>query len=129
MHKVKPALLEPVTTRLLSDKFRFGSRVFPAVKRANRVNAAENFAVRRKFDERADVRQFAARPAIDALAFAPFGDGQYRRKGSFCFGKPCILIISHNSVFDITVTGGAVKSKCFDKIVSALYLWNDFTIS
>ena len=72
MRKVKPALLEPVTARLLSDKFRFGSRVFPTVKRANRVNAAENFAVRRKLDERAVVRQFAARSAVYALAFAPF---------------------------------------------------------
>ena len=99
MHKVKPALLEPVTARLPSDKFRFGSWVFPAVKRAKLVNAAEYFAVRRKFNERADVRQFAARSAVYALTLAPFGDGQYRREGSYCFGKPCILIISHKPVF------------------------------
>jgi len=99
VHKVKPALLKPVTARLLSDKFRFGSWVFSAIQRANRVNGTENFAIRRKLDERADVRQFAARSAVYALTFTLFGDGQYRREGSFCFGTPCILIISHKPLF------------------------------
>jgi hypothetical protein len=99
VNKVKPALLEPVTARLLSDKFRFGSWVFPAIQRAKMVDGAEYFAVRRIFNERADVWQFAARSAVYALAFAPFGDGQYRCEGPFCFGKPCIFIISHRPVF------------------------------
>jgi hypothetical protein len=79
--------------------FQFGSWVFSAVQRSNGVNGTEHFIIRRDFQERADVRQFAARPAIDALAFAPFGDGQYCREGPFYFGKPCILIISHKPVY------------------------------
>ena len=77
--------------------FRFGSRVFSAVQRANRVNRTEQLIIRRDFQERADVRQFAAGTAIYALAFAPFGDRQYCREGSFCFGKPGIFIISHKT--------------------------------
>jgi len=55
--------------------------------------------IRRDLQEWTDVRQFAARTAIDALTFASFGDRQYRREGPFCFGKPCILIISHKRIF------------------------------
>jgi len=57
--------------------FRFGSWIFSAVQRANRVNRTEHFIIRRDFQEWADVRQFAAGTAIDALALAPFGDWQY----------------------------------------------------
>jgi hypothetical protein len=79
--------------------FRFGSWVFSAIQRSNGVNGTEHFIIRRDFQERADVRQFAARSAMYALAFTPFGDRQYCREGSFCFGKPCIFIISHKPVY------------------------------
>ena len=79
--------------------FRFGSRIFSAVQRSNRVNRTDQLIIRRDLQEWAGVRQFAAGTAIDALALAPFGDGQYRREGSFYFGTPGILIISHKPVF------------------------------
>ena len=57
--------------------FRFGSWVFSAVQRSDRVNGTEQLIIRRDLQERADARQFAARPAMYALALAPFGDWQY----------------------------------------------------
>jgi hypothetical protein len=84
--------------------FRFGPWVFSAVQRTNRISGTEGLVIRRKLQEWANVRQFAARSAIYALAFASFGDGQYCREGSFCFGKPGILNISHNGTFQTIVS-------------------------
>jgi hypothetical protein len=79
--------------------FRFGSWVFSAVYRTNRVNGTVSLAIRHGFEEWTNIRQLAARSAIYALAFASFGDRQYRREGSFCFSKPAIVIISHKPNF------------------------------
>jgi hypothetical protein len=77
--------------------FRLGPWVFSAVQRSNRVNGTKQLIIRRELQEWADVRQFAARPAIYALAFASFGDRQYCRNGPFCFSQPCIVIIRHKA--------------------------------
>jgi hypothetical protein len=65
-----------MTTGFLGDKFGFRSGVFSTVQRADGVDRAVGCAVGFVLEERADVRQFAARSAIDALPCAPFGDGQ-----------------------------------------------------
>jgi hypothetical protein len=62
------------------------------------VNRTKQLIILRDLQERANIRQFAARTAIDALALAPFGDRQYCREGSFCFSKPGI-VISHKPNF------------------------------
>jgi len=72
---------------------RFCPWVFSAIQGANRINRTDGLVVRREFQERADVGQFAARPAIYAPACAFFGDGQYGSKGPSCFGKPGIFIM------------------------------------
>ena len=72
--------------------FRFGSWVFSAVQRSNRVNGTNHFIIRRDLQERADVRQFAASPAIYALALSIFGNGQHGRKGPFDFCTPGIRL-------------------------------------
>jgi len=36
---------------------------------------------------------------MDALTLSSLGDGQYCREGSFYFGRPGILVISHNPIF------------------------------
>jgi hypothetical protein len=93
-------LLESVAACVLSDELRFGSRIFSTIIRTNPVDGTEGFAVAVAFEERADIRQFAARPAINALTFASLGDRQYRRKGPFGSGNPGIpVFVCHSPVF------------------------------
>jgi hypothetical protein len=85
-----------MAARILGNKFGFRSGVFSTVQRADRVDRAVGCAVGFVLEERADVRQLAARPAIDALAFAPFGNGQHTRHGPSNPGAPRICsFISH----------------------------------
>ena len=71
-------LFESVPARFFRNELRFGSRVFPAVERTNGVNGTERLVIRAVLEKGTDVRQLAARAAVDALPFALFRDGQYR---------------------------------------------------
>lgn len=77
--------------------FGFGSRVFSAIQRANRIDRAIGFAFVIELQERADGRQLATCSAGNAFAFAVLGDGQKRGNGSLRFCAPCIFVLfSHN---------------------------------
>jgi len=86
-----------MTTCIFCNEFGFGSRVFSAIQGSNCVNGTVSFALRFVLEKRAGIRQLTACPAMNAFAFAPFGNGQYCRKGPFYFGKPGIFFcLSHN---------------------------------
>jgi len=88
------ALLKAMPARLLGDEFRFCSWIFSTVQRANWVDRAVGCAVRFVLEKWTDIWQFAARPTVDALAFASFRDGQHGRKGPSDSGTPGI----HSSI-------------------------------
>ena len=85
-----------MAARFLGDKFGLRPGVFSAVQRTDRVNRAIGCVVGFILEKRADVRQLTACPAIDALPFTPFGDGQHGRKRPSNPGAPRIgSFISH----------------------------------
>ena len=85
-----------MAARLLGDKFRFCSGVFSTVQRTNQVNATVRCTIGFVLEEWTDVRQLAARPAVDALPFATLRDGQHGRKGPSDSGTPGVrLSVDH----------------------------------
>ena len=86
-----------MAARLSSDEFGFGSRIFSTVQRSNEVDRAVRCAVGFVLEKRADVRQLAARPAIDALPFTSFGDGQHTRHSPSDPGPPGIGLSIHHA--------------------------------
>jgi hypothetical protein len=86
-----------MAARILGDEFGFRSRIFSTVQWTNGVDRAVGCAVGFVVEEWTDVRQLAARPAIDALAFAPFGDGQHARHGPSDPGPPGIGLSIHHT--------------------------------
>ena len=85
-----------MAARFLGDKFGFRSGILSTVQRPDRVDRAVGCAIRFVLEERADVWQLAARPAINALPFAPFGDRQHTRHRPSNPGTPGICsFISH----------------------------------
>ena len=89
---MKSRSIEGVAAGVAGDTLGLGPGVLPTVERTNRVNRTVLFAVVAGLDEGAYVRQFAACPAVNALAAAFFGNRQYCGDGSFRLGSPCVSI-------------------------------------
>lgn len=85
--------IERVAARFPGNTLGFRPRVFPAVVRANRVYGAVLSAIVAGLDERADVRQFAAGSAVNALTAAIRSDRQHGRDGSFRLGGPGVSVL------------------------------------
>jgi hypothetical protein len=101
------ALREVNTAGGLGDMFRFGPGVFSAVHRAKRVYFADGLALGVEFKPGADIREFAAGAATEALAPAGFRDGQKGGYSPLEFGGPGVFgglfyfINSHNQGISI----------------------------
>jgi hypothetical protein len=84
-------LLKVDTAGGLGDMFRFGPGVFSAVHRAQKVYFAHCFAFVVKSQPGADIREFAAGAATEALALAGFRDGQKSGYGPLELGGPGVF--------------------------------------
>ena len=82
---MRSVLIKFVAASVGGERFRFGARILSAIQRTNSINDAVRLAIRGSFQERTNIGQFAAGAAMQAPAFAVFGNRQNRSKSPFDF--------------------------------------------
>ena len=76
-------LLEGVAASVGGERFRFSPWILSAIQRANSINNAVRLAIGGMFQKGTNIRQFAAGAAMQAPAFAVFGNRQNGSKSPF----------------------------------------------